>query len=76
MTSDDALLQAFEACTVAPEAFSHREHVRVAWLYIRGAEHFEEAALRFCTNLRRYVARLGKADRSRRSIRIERGVSS
>jgi hypothetical protein len=58
MTNAD-LLQGFESCSLPPAAFGHREHVRVAWLYLSAAP-FEQAALRFCTNLRRFAAALGK----------------
>lgn len=36
----------------------HREHVQIAWTYLREAA-FEQAAHRFCTNLRRYAAAQG-----------------
>ncbi|MGO9000231.1 MAG: hypothetical protein ACLQVI_43435 [Polyangiaceae bacterium] len=59
MLSDADLLAGFESCTLANTAFGHREHVRVAWLYVR-AEPFERAAMRFCTNLRRFAEAHGK----------------
>ena len=34
MTHDE-LIAAFEGGTIAPGAFGHREHVRLAWLYLR-----------------------------------------
>lgn len=45
--NDDAFLAAFEACTIPNHAFRHREHVRVAWLYLRrdGREAGEEAVV-------------------------------
>lgn len=48
----------FEACTLPPWAFGHREHLFVAWTYLRGAP-FEEAAPRFVRNLKRFAARHG-----------------
>ena len=33
--SEDELIEEFEACTLAPAAFPHREHVRLAWAYLR-----------------------------------------
>ena len=33
--SDDAFLQAFEACQLDPGKFHHADHVRLAWLYIQ-----------------------------------------
>ncbi len=66
---DDAtLIQAFEACSLKESEFSHRTHVRVAWLCLTSSAHFEEAALRFCRGLRRYVESLGKAGRYHETI--------
>jgi hypothetical protein len=65
---DDASLVArFEDCTLSPSELGHREHVRLAWLYLRGAP-FEAAAPRFCANLRRFATSLGKADRYHETI--------
>ena len=33
--TDEELLKAFEAATLTHKQFSHRAHVRVAWLYVR-----------------------------------------
>jgi len=32
--ADLSFLQAFEGCKVLPEEFSHREHVRIAYIYL------------------------------------------
>jgi hypothetical protein len=58
---DAELLRGFEACTLAPAAFGHREHVRVAWLLLRAHPRFEDAAQRFCAGLRAFAAAHGKA---------------
>ena len=55
--SDD-LVARFEACTLPPYAFGHREHLYVAWTYLRAAP-FEDAAPRFVRNLKRFAARHG-----------------
>ena len=57
---DDTLVQGFESCTLPSTAFGHREHVRVAWLYLRSAARFEEGAARFCGNLRRFADAHGR----------------
>jgi hypothetical protein len=59
MKSDAALLHAFESCALPPGELTHREHVRVAWMYLR-TEPFEAAGYHFCTNLRRYADAHGK----------------
>ena len=53
-------IERFEACTLPPYAFGHREHLFVAWTYLRAAP-FEDAAPRFVRNLKRFAARHGQA---------------
>ncbi|TMQ05245.1 MAG: hypothetical protein E6J90_43745 [Deltaproteobacteria bacterium] len=56
---DDAELVArFEALALAPAEFAHREHVRVAYAMLRGAD-FGDAALRFRRALRRFAVAIG-----------------
>jgi hypothetical protein len=43
--TDDAFLSAFEACTLDPQHFNHRGHVRLAWLYLQRYP-FDEAVTR------------------------------
>jgi hypothetical protein len=52
---DDSFLQAFEACTLPKDRFSHRDHVRLAWLCL-GRQPFEEAARRVSDGIRRFAA--------------------
>jgi hypothetical protein len=44
LLDDRTFLAAFEACAIPNHAFRHREHVRMAWLYLRrdGAEQGEQ----------------------------------
>ena len=61
MTHDE-LIAAFEGGTIAPGAFGHREHVRLAWLYLRrhgrpGAER------RLLAGLRAFAAAAGKPEK-------------
>lgn len=61
MTHDE-LVAGFEAGTIPPAAFGHREHVRLAWLYLRrhgraGAEH------RLLAGLRAFATAAGKPDK-------------
>lgn len=50
----DAFVVAFEACTIPGNQFSHRDHVRLAWLYLREAS-LPETMIRFRTNLQRFA---------------------
>src|SRR4051812_4472939 len=61
-TIDDPLVRAFEDCTLEPARFRHREHVYVAYCYLR-ALPFEDAAPRFVRNLRRFAAAHGARDK-------------
>ena len=54
----DPLVSAFEAGTVDPAGFRHREHLYVAWCYLR-ALPVEEALARYVRNLRALTAKLG-----------------
>jgi hypothetical protein len=52
--TDEALIRAFEAAEEPPGGFHHREHVRVAWWYLRTGP-WTTALERFSTGLRRYA---------------------
>lgn len=54
----DPLVQAFESATIDPAAFHHREHLYVAWCYLR-ALPLEEALARYVSHLRRLAIALG-----------------
>lgn len=56
---DDDFVRSFEACTLPPGSFHHRDHVRLAWLLL-GEESLPAALARFRDGLRRYAASLGK----------------
>jgi hypothetical protein len=55
--TDPAVL-AFESATIDPAAFHHREHLYVAWCYLR-ALPLEEALARYVHHLRHLAAALG-----------------
>ena len=57
---DRVFLERFERASLPEGSFRHRDHVRVAWLYLK--ELPPAAALeRFAAGLRRYAAAKGKA---------------
>lgn len=58
--SEDELIAAFEACTLPPSAFPHREHVRLAWAYLR-REQLAPAIVKFCAGLKAFAASIDKA---------------
>jgi hypothetical protein len=55
---DDPLVRAFEAGTVDPAKFNHREHLYVAWCYLK-ALTLEDALLRYVRHLRLLASTLG-----------------
>ena len=60
-------LAAFEAGTLPEDLFHHRDHVRAGWLFLQ-EESPASALERFGSALRRFAARLGKADRYHETI--------
>ena len=59
---DDELVEGFEAGTLAAEAFRHREHVRLTWIYL-GRHGRAEAERRLLDGLRAFAARAGRPDK-------------
>ena len=59
--TDRDLADHVERCTLQPGAFGHREHVRLAWWYVRGGS-YPEAERRMESAIRRFAAHHG-ADR-------------
>ena len=57
-TITDPLVRAFEDASVDPAAFHHREHLYVAWCYLRELT-LEEALARYVHFLKRLVVALG-----------------
>jgi hypothetical protein len=55
---DREFVEQFEACTLPPRLFHHRNHVRLAWLYLLEAPLLD-ALVRFRTSLQRYAGSLG-----------------
>ncbi|WKE65176.1 hypothetical protein PVT67_16155 [Gallaecimonas kandeliae] len=60
--TDNDFLAAFEAGTLPGEAFDHRAHLRLAWLYLRRLPQAQaEAAV--CAGIQGFAERLGAADK-------------
>jgi hypothetical protein len=55
---NDPLVLAFEATTIDRTAFHHREHLYVAWCYLR-AMPLEDALARYVRHLRQLAISLG-----------------
>ena len=59
VTTMNALIEAFESNRVANHEFHHRDHVRMAWTYLR-EYGFPAGAQRFVDALQRFAAANGK----------------
>jgi hypothetical protein len=69
-TDDDTgFLAALEDCTLPPGVFTHRNHLRAAYLYLSRLP-FGAAIDAMCATLRRYTAHLGAADKYHETITV------
>jgi hypothetical protein len=63
----DPLVVAFESAAVDPTQFHHREHLYVAWCYLR-ALPLEDALARYVCHLRRLANALGVPEKFHATI--------
>jgi len=66
--TDDELCAAFDSAILPKEAFHHREHLRVAFIYF--ARHGETAVPRFCAALLRFATAQGVPAKYRRDLTL------
>ena len=65
--SNDAFLSAFLDCSLPPEQFNHRAHVRVAWLLLERYP-LDEAVERICGGIERYATHVGATGKYHRTL--------
>jgi hypothetical protein len=65
--NDADFVAAFEACTLPGPEFTHRQHVRLAWIYLR-EDSLLPALARFITSLKRYADSLGATTKYHETI--------
>jgi len=58
--TDNEFLQQIEGCTLPKEAFTHRNHVRLAWLYLNDRPGGDPDA-RIAATIQRYATSIGAA---------------
>lgn len=64
---DRDFVAAFESCTLDPDLFPHRAHVRLAWIYLRA--HGLLATLgRYSEGIQRYAGRLGASGKYHHTV--------
>jgi hypothetical protein len=68
--TDEAFTRAFEDGAVAPAAFGHLAHVRVAWVYLHEAGSVEEALTRMRAAIRRFAAAAGAPQKYHETITV------
>lgn len=67
--ADRDFITAFEECTLPGSSFHHREHVRLAWLYLEA--HAEDEAERLMADgIRRYASSLGAAAKYHHTLTV------
>jgi hypothetical protein len=52
--TDTEFVEAFERCEIVGDAFHHRDHVRLAWIYLRQMPVID-ALVRFTESLKRFA---------------------
>ncbi len=60
--ADDAFRQSFERCEIPNQAFRHRDHLRLAWIYVRQSGP-EAAGMKVAQSIRRYAEHWGAGHR-------------
>jgi hypothetical protein len=65
--TNDPLVRAFEAAAIDPSTFHHREHLYVAWSYLRELA-LEHALARYVEHLRRLTVALGVPEKYHATI--------
>ena len=68
--TDEEFARAFERGEVTPAEFSHRSHVRLAWVYLRESASFDAALARIKDGIQRFAAAAGASQKYHETITI------
>jgi hypothetical protein len=66
---DQEFVEAFETCRLPNELFHHRDHLRLAWIYLQRYGP-SAAATRIRESIRRYAAHHGKPEKFHETVTI------
>jgi hypothetical protein len=66
--TDEQFALAFERCEISNAGFHHRDHVRLAWFYLR--RYGAEADTRIVASIRNFAAHHGKLDKYHQTMTI------
>jgi hypothetical protein len=67
--SDEDFLRAFEDLSLPAELFHHREHIRVAWLYLKSSDA-SRAAERMSASIRRFANYYGATQKYHHTLTL------
>src|SRR5712692_4496737 len=67
--SDDEFLRAFEDLSFPADRFHHREHIRVAWLYLKSSDA-TRAAERMSEGIRRFANHQGATQKYHHTLTL------
>jgi hypothetical protein len=68
--TDTEFARAFERGDVPPSEFSHRSHIRLAWVYLQEGPTFDAALNRVRDGIQQFAAAAGKADKYHETITV------
>ena len=72
--TDDEFVRAFESCGLSPDLFHHRDHIRLARIYVDryGVEldGAQKATERFRSSLRKFAEHIGKSEKYHETITV------
>ena len=67
--ADEEFVSAFEACQLSNEDFHHRDHIRLAWIYLQRYPELE-ARERMAAAIRKFAAHHGKSDKYHETMTV------
>jgi hypothetical protein len=67
--TDAEFVRAFEACELSNECFHHRDHIRLAWIYLQRYTELE-AREHMAGAIRRFAAHHGKSDKYHETVTV------
>ena len=67
--TDAEFVRAFEACQLSNESFHHRDHIRLAWIYLQRYPELEARAL-MAGAIRKFAAHHGKSDKYHETVTV------
>ena len=67
--TDQEFVRAFENCELSPDLFHHRDHIRLARIYVE-LDGPAKATERFRSSLRKFAAHIGKSEKYHETITV------